>query len=416
MKLIHRIKVKLLTKNGKVLFSNFMYLSLLQVASYLFPLFTLPYLARVIGVGKFGEIAFAQAVIVWFQTFVDYGFIYSAVRDIARCKSNLNHVSHIYTNVMWARLLLVLISFIFLIGLIILIPLFYEKRLILFLTFFIVVGQAIFPDWLFQAFERMKYVTILNVLIKLLFTVLVFIFIKEEQDYLYQPVLMSLGYIVSGLISIRIISKWGIHWNKPNLFMISDTIRRNTSLFINQIIPNLYSNLSVILLGFFYGQIENGILDVGRKFVSIAISFMMILSRTFYPFLSRNISRHNLFFKLNLLVSFVMTIILFFFSQIIIDCFFTSEFRQAVIVLKILSFSIVFQSLINIYGTNYLIINGYEKETRNVTLVASVVGGVLTIPCTFYYGYIGVAAAITFSTGLMAFLMIMEYRKVKSKK
>lgn len=33
-------------KDGKVLISNFIYLSLLQVAGYIFPLITFPYLAK----------------------------------------------------------------------------------------------------------------------------------------------------------------------------------------------------------------------------------------------------------------------------------------------------------------------------------------------------------------------------------
>ena len=44
-------------KDAKTLAGNFMWLSLLQVAGYVFPLITLPYLARVIGVDGFGKIA-----------------------------------------------------------------------------------------------------------------------------------------------------------------------------------------------------------------------------------------------------------------------------------------------------------------------------------------------------------------------
>lgn len=109
-------KIKQLSKNheAKKLLSNFLALSFLQVASYLFPLLTLPYLARVIGVGKFGEIAFASAVLLYFQTLVDYGFILSAVRDIARCKDNKQAVSKIYSRVMYARFLLTGVAFILL--------------------------------------------------------------------------------------------------------------------------------------------------------------------------------------------------------------------------------------------------------------------------------------------------------------
>ena len=55
------------SKDGRTLASNFGYLMLLQISGYVFPLLTIPYLARVIGVDGFGKIAFAAAVVVWSQ-------------------------------------------------------------------------------------------------------------------------------------------------------------------------------------------------------------------------------------------------------------------------------------------------------------------------------------------------------------
>lgn len=69
-RLISRVKK---SEDGSALASNFGYLMLLQIAGYVFPLITIPYLARVIGVEGFGKIAFAAAVIVWFQTVTDWG-------------------------------------------------------------------------------------------------------------------------------------------------------------------------------------------------------------------------------------------------------------------------------------------------------------------------------------------------------
>ena len=123
----------------------------------------------------------------------------------------------------------------FLVFAVLFIPVFKENGLILFFTFFTVIGHAMFPEWLFQAFERMKYVTVLNVLTKLIFTVMVFLVIKSEGDYYLQPILMSLGYVCSGLISFYIISRWGIRFLAPDISQIIDAIKRNTDLFINQI-------------------------------------------------------------------------------------------------------------------------------------------------------------------------------------
>ena len=98
------------SKDGKTVFANFGYLSLLQVAGYVFPLISMPYLARVIGAEGFGKIAFASAIVVWIQTISDWGFNLTATRDVAQNRDNKELVSIIFSNVLWARSILTLLS------------------------------------------------------------------------------------------------------------------------------------------------------------------------------------------------------------------------------------------------------------------------------------------------------------------
>ena len=183
-------------KEGKVILANFSYLFLLQIAGYLFPLLTMPYLARVIGADSFGRIAIASAVIMWIQTISDWGFNYTATRDVAKNRDDNDKVSHILSNVIWAKFILLFFSFIILLLLIYFVPIFRENYLVVLITFLMVPGHILFPDWFFQALERMKYITILNLLSKLLFTIAIFVFIKDKSDYIYQPLFVSLGFIL----------------------------------------------------------------------------------------------------------------------------------------------------------------------------------------------------------------------------
>ena len=410
-KILRKVKKN---EDSKVLAQNFAYLTLLQIAGYVFPLVTMPYLARVIGVEGFGKIAFASAIMVWLQTIADWGFNFTATRDVAQNREDSQKVSEIFSNVLWARCALMLISFFFLVLLVIAFPKFRDNIDILLVSFLMVPGHILFPDWFFQAMERMKYITILNVVSKLFFTVAVFVFIKEKSDYILQPLFTSLGFVVSGVIAFYyILVKWQVKLLKPSLGNIVLTIRKSTDVFLNNLMPNLYNSFSMVLLGFFGGEVANGKLDAGTKFVNIAQQFLSVLSRAFFPFLSRKLDKHQFYARVNLALSLCMSLLLFLFAPLIIDWFFTDEFVDSIIVLRIMSISIVFLALTNIYGTNYMIIAGYERQLRNITMVVSIIGFALSFPLIYYWGFIGAALTVTMTRGLLGFGIMFRVKTLK---
>ena len=405
------------SKDGKVLASNFGYLMLLQIAGYVFPLITIPYLARVIGVEGFGKIAFASAVVVWLQTISDWGFNYTATREVARNRNNISKISEIFSNVFWARIVLMLISFILLMIAIITIPYFKENQIILLVTFLLVPGHIMFPDWFFQAMERMKFITIFNLASKALFTAFVFIFIKEKSDFILQPLFITLGYAISGFLSMYIILiKWKVKISPPKPRAIYITIKNSTDVFINNIMPNLYNSFSTVLLGFYGGSVSTGLLDASSKFITICQQFITVISRVFFPFLSRRSEKHNIFIKINLSVSIAAALTLFFLAPIIIKLFFTQEFYQAIPALRIMSVSIVFLALSNAYGTNSMIIQGHGKELRNITFVISLIGFALSFPLIYFYNFIGAALTITFTRGALGLSIMYRARTIMRHK
>ena len=331
------------SKEGNVLLANFAYLSMLQIASYLFPLLTMPYLARVIGVEGFGKIAFAAAVMIWMQTIADWGFNYTATRDVAKNRANLQLVSEIFSRVLYARILLMFLSFAILFVLILTIPKFSENRDVLLVSFLMIPGHIIFPDWFFQAMERMKFITIANILSKLTFTVAVFVFIHNREDYILQPLFVSLGFLVAGIFSLYlIVYKWGIKLIAPSFSDTILTIKKSSNVFVNTIMPNLYNSLSVVLLGFCGGSVANGKFDAGVKLVNICQSFISIVTRTFFPYLSRKTNNHYLYAKINLVTSSIMAILLFLLSPVLIKLLFTEDFYSSIVVMQICSFSLIF--------------------------------------------------------------------------
>lgn len=403
---------KLRSKDGRTLTKNFVSLSLLQVAGYIFPLITLPYLAKVLGIYNFGAVAFANTIIIYFQTLVDYGFIYSSVRDISQCGKDKDKVSYIFSTVMYARFILTVVAFLILCVLIFTVPFFYEKRIVLFCTFLLIPGYTIFADWFFQGIEKMFYITIGNLITKLLFTVLVFVFIKEPGDYYLQPLLTAFGYVIAGVYSIFVIYGYGYKFVKVPSKDVIFAIKSNTDLFLNQLFPNLYNSFSVFLLGTFHGNMANGMYEAGGRFLNIFLQFTNVVARTFFPFLARKEDAHGKYAKFNVILSLVLTFLLFIFSPFMIRVLFTDEYNEALYVLQILSFSIFFLTVSNVYGTSYLVIRGYEKEQRQAVMTASVLGFFIGMPLVYYFSYIGAAVTVTVARGLIALFVYIKYLRL----
>lgn len=402
------------SKDGRTVFANFGYLSLLQVAGYVFPLISTPYLARVIGAEGFGKIAFASAIVVWIQTISDWGFNLTATRDVAQNRDDKELVSRIFSNVLWARSVLTLLSGIILLVVVLLVPYLRENADIIFVTFLLVPGYILFPEWFFQAIEKMKYTTLFNLLLKLTFTVAVFVFIHKREDYLIQPLLTTIGYLLCGIGALYLIfKKWGYTLYKPRGTEILKTIRNSTDVFINNLMPNLYNSFSVMLLGFFGGSTANGIYDGGNRFPVIFYQFQSVLSRAFYPFLSRRPDKHSFYAKLNIVSALVGAVFLILLSPLVIKIMLGDEFEKSIVVMQILSFSVVFLAMGYTYGTNFLIINHKEKPLRNLTFISSIVGMCVSVPLVYYFSYIGAAVTVLLCRGLLGVGSYVLAKRIK---
>lgn len=401
-KLSQRIEELTRSKDARTVAGNFMWLSLLQVAGYVFPLITMPYLARVIGVEGFGKIAFAMAVMVWIQTIADWGFNLTATRDVAQNRDDANKVSEIFSNVLWARCLLMGLSFVVLLLLIVAIPTFRENWEVLLVSFLIIPGHILFLDWFFQAVEKMKYITVLNVLTKLIFTLTIFVFIKEPGDYILQPLLSALGFAVSGVIALYIIlRRWGYKLYAPKFGTIIETIKSSTDIFINNLAPNLYNSLSVVLLGIFSGGIANGIYDGANKFINIVCNILNALTRAFFPFLARKKEHFSMYVKIVLSIAVVTSAAMWFAAPWLVDILLSPEFSESVIPIRILSISLIFYVMSSAYGSCNLIINKRERVLRQLTVLCSVIGLIIAVPLIYFYSYVGVAITVTISRALL---------------
>ena len=113
-------------------------------------------------------------------------------------------------------------------------------------------------------------------------------------------------------------------------------------------------------------------------------------------------------------VSGLGSLILFVFAPLLIRLFFGEGYGDAIIVLRITAFALLFTNMASVYGQNYLIVLHREKLLRNLTIVASVCGFVIAFPLIYYFSYIG--ASITYMVSSLLIGVLPMYYALKIKR
>ena len=164
--------------DNKRIVSNYFSLLVLQITNYILPLLLIPYLVRILGTEKFGLVMLAQSLCLFVTVIVDFGFSLSGTREIALYRDNKTKMSQIFIAIMFIKSALIIVAFFLLFVVVMAFERFSVDYEVYFLSFGIVIGQAIFPVWFFQGIEKMKFITIVNLLAKVIFTILVIVFVK----------------------------------------------------------------------------------------------------------------------------------------------------------------------------------------------------------------------------------------------
>jgi PST family polysaccharide transporter len=131
----------------------------MQISGYVFPLLTFPYITRVLGPEKYGIVVFSNAVINYFQLFVDFGFLLSATRVCALSREIPDQLSEVICAVIQGKLILFSIGFVALLGCCSISDTFSDKRTYLLLSYISVGLSILLPDFYFRGIEKMSIIT-----------------------------------------------------------------------------------------------------------------------------------------------------------------------------------------------------------------------------------------------------------------
>ncbi len=377
-----------------------------QLANYVFPLLTVPYLTRVLGPAAWGLIAMAQAFGTYGHLIVEYGFVYSATRELAG-NQDRDQIERIIAGVTGARVLLSAIVLLIAYVAYLWIPLFHEHPLLLWAAVISEILKAALPNYYFYGMHQVTMASVLDISARTVSLLGVFILVRKPEDAWIFFGLQGVGAILA-----LVISHWMIYSSySMRVPRIKDGLRmlkEGAAMFLFRSSHNIYSLGNAFVLGLFAPVQDVGYYAGAEKINSAAVGLLSPLSTALYPRAASmaktdmkkaaRLTRLSVYVMVG--VSVILTLIMAFGAPLIIHVILGPRFQPSTGVMQVLSLRAPLVAWTNVLGFQWLLALGLEKPFQKVTMIALVCNVLLATFLAPRFSYTGMAWAVVLSQTL----------------
>lgn len=408
-------------KDIKNLLTNFISLVILQGLNVLLPFLTIPYLISVVGLELFGLITFSYSLAFFFQSITEYGFNTITSREISIYSNDHSKLKELFTDVFTTKMLLVFLLFIIYLIVVFSVPEFSKNSSIYIFQYGCVLGQAIFPIWLFHGLQKMKYITYVNIIFKSIFTIAIFILVKTKEDFWIAPICTALGLITSGLASLIVCYfQFKIKFVKTNFTRIKKQLKAGYYVFLSELQIAAIVNGNTLILGFFAGNEAVGIFTAAEKIIKAIGNLQTPIINTLYPYIAKKMNNNKTkaiqsLKKIKLYIITLITLgilILFIGADLFFKIIYGAGFEQSILIFRILLLFPLLSFLDQYYGKLILLTNHQEKNYMRVFLITSITSVLLSCLLCYKYNYVGLALSTIIIQGFIAYGMYHYTKKI----
>lgn len=270
---------------------NFIYKSILTISNYLINFITFPYVSRVLGVEYIGLVNFADNTVNYFLLFATLGINILGVREIASVKDNLPERNKIFSNLVGMNIVFTIFTLLVYWICIKAIPQLNQYEELFYIGSAKILFTTFLMEWFFTGIENFRYITLRTLLIKILYVILVFIFIRSPEDYKIYFI-MTVGIVViNALINTTYIQKF-VTVNIRELFA-KTFYQKNIMLGIYSIMGSMYLTFNVMYLGFVSNNVEVGYYTTAFKLYSVILGLFSAFTNVMLPRMSALLSSGN---------------------------------------------------------------------------------------------------------------------------
>jgi PST family polysaccharide transporter len=393
----------------------------MQAAGFILPLITVPYLLRVLGPEYFGIIAFSQAVMAYFVVLNDYGFNLSATRELAICRDERRLKSELYFSVMAIKVALCMISLLTLCALVRYVPRFHVHSAVFYASFLIVIGNMLFPAWFFQGIEKLYWISVVNLIANVAFTLAIFLFVHTSSNFVLAAVIQSSGKLLAGILGVIILfASEDMELCRPTFAQMRHKLVDGWHLFLSQISVSLFLSSITVVLGFMRGMMEVGYFSAASRILNVGQAVMSAIGQSMYPHVC-SLASHSRTLAISYLrkamlvvggISMAGGVPMLLFAVPIVRIVMGPQYMAAVPVLRFMSLIPFVCAINNIYGTQTMLNFGMKREFIHTVIFSGFASLLVLLPLVFWFGAPGGAAsALLFEILQTTILGVILYRK-----
>lgn len=133
-------------------------------------------------------------------------------------------------------------------------------------------------EWLYKGLEYFKFITIRTLIVKVIYVVSVFVFVRKANDYFVYYLLLSMMVVINAIINILYARKFVTFTFKK--LTIRPFVKPFFIFGFYMFLTSMYSSFNVAYLGFVSGEVEVGYFTTATKLFSISSGLIYGLYRS----------------------------------------------------------------------------------------------------------------------------------------
>lgn len=414
---------RLLRAIGHPVSQNVIAMYSLQLATFIVPIITLPYVARVLRPSAFGLVVFSQGISFVLVLFVDWGFGFTGTRSTAENQADTDQLTNVVHRVRGAQLLLSAVSVPIVLAVLVLVPKMALHPEFLALAWVAAVASALTPGWFFVGTEKMRLIATIQLGFRALGAVLTFLFVKGPGQAWIVMALFTAS-AVAGWLASDVLMYRRVKFRLPQLRSSVREIRRATMIFIGTIAAGLYTSFNVVLLGLFEPSAAVAHFGAAERIVRVSFTVLGPIGVAVLPRLTAlqaagKRERARRLLMIAVAVSSVPALLLAgglaLFAPLIIRIIYGHRFVHASVpILRVLALIIPVNITGVVFGV-WMITLHEDRRVATIVLTAGVVNVMLGCVLTPLFGPIGMAWSVIIAEMTAALGAIVTVLRMKRR-